>query len=236
MIDVEKLVGKVSDQIKKGSTRLVYFPINTRKIILDGIETEIETVLKVAKSHTLELNSGECNLGKCQNSIESALNSSKYTLFAKNSNGTYTTNNSVLLSTIINSDTNNNWIEMVKVYPLTLALFNEITATEIYYCGLGFVDVQNCFCRFYVNMHKTENEQVSSYGMDDDKYFFIIQHPWVKMYLDFMQNYNLIPFDFTLKNLGYIEHPISKNKIILLCDYGFTEEYNKFFDLVEENA
>jgi hypothetical protein len=235
MIDIEKLVGKVSDEIKKGSTRLVYFPINPRKIILDGIDVEIETVLKVAKSHTLELNSGECDLGKCQNRIEFALNSSKYTLFAKNSNLTYTTNNTVLLSTIINSDPNNNWIEMIKVNQLTPALFNEITATEIYYCGLGFIDVQNCFFRYYTNMHKAENEQVPSY-IDDDKYFFIIEHPWVKMYLDFMKNFNLVPFDFTLKNLGYIEHPISKNKIILLCDYGFTEEYNKFFDLVEENA
>jgi hypothetical protein len=89
MIDIEKLVGQVSNDVKTGSTRLVYFPVNKRKILLDGIETEIETVLKVGKPHKLEMHTNACELGACQNKIECQLSNSNYSVFIKNSDGSY---------------------------------------------------------------------------------------------------------------------------------------------------
>jgi hypothetical protein len=49
-----------------------------------------------------------------------------------------------------------------------------------------------------------------------------------------MEKLLIIPYDFNLRNLGYIIHPITKKEIMVICDYGYTKEYDVFFDLIEK--
>ena len=234
MIDIEKLVGKISTNVKIGSTRLVYFPLNKTKIILDGIEVEIETALKVVKPHKFETD--KCDLGKCQTKIESELSKSKYSVFLKNSDGTYTTNYNGILAPILQYDNDFNWIQMVKVInPMTIPIFNKFTGGEGFPAGLYFDHVKLSLQRHHVNLTKIEGQKCGQY-IDEEKYNFIIKHPWVKTYISFMEESKILPFDFTLKNLGYIIHPITKKNIMVICDYGFTQEYDELFDLIEAES
>lgn len=235
MIDIEKLVGEVSEEIKKGSTRLVYFPVNKRKIILDEIEIEIETVLKVAKSHTLELNTKKCDLGKFQNTVESNFEFSQYNAFLKKINGEYETNYNGILSPIFHYSKTYNWIEMFRVYPLTERIFQQTMALDLYPNGLYFSDVVNSIFECYTNIVREQNTTYTKY-ITYDKYDTIIKHPWVRNYISWMIEFNMVPWDLVIKNFGYIEHPISKKKIIVLCDYGYSEEYEKFFNFIEQSA
>lgn len=227
MIDIEKIIGKVSNEIKKGSTRIVYFPINKRKIILDGIETEIETVLKVAKPHTVEFYSESNKLGKFQNKTETSLKYSQYNAFIVNSDNTYFTNYSGILSPIISHYPDYSWVEMVRVKPMTIRDFCIETTTEDYPAGLYFSDVELCMRKFFSLQEKVEGEIWPEY-ISTEKYEFIIKHPWINSYFSLLNEINLISVDFTLENLGYIEHPLTKKKIIVLCDYGCTKEYKNF--------
>lgn len=240
MIDIEKLVGKVSKEIKYGSTRTVYFPINKRKIILDGIETEIETVLKVANPHRLEITTDKCTLGKFQNKIESELSQTKYSAFILNPDSSYKTNYNGILSPVIQSDPENSWIEMVKVVnPLTVPIFNKFTGGERFPAGLFFKHVQLSLTQHHLNMLKKQNTcKNTSYGqyIDNEKYELIITHPWVKTYISVMEKYDAIPSDFSLRNLGYITHPITEKEIMVICDYGLTKKYHDFLCFVEKNG
>jgi hypothetical protein len=234
MIDIEKLVGQVSNDVKTGSTRLVYFPVNKRKILLDGIETEIETVLKVGKPHKLEMHTNACELGACQNKIECQLSNSNYSVFIKNSDGSYTTNYDGILTPILQYDADFNWLEMVKVInPMTVPIFNKFTGGEGFPAGLFFDNVKLSLHRHYGNLTRKEGEQVGQL-ISDEKYNLVIKHPWVKTYISFMEKLLIIPYDFNLRNLGYIIHPITKKEIMVICDYGYTKEYDVFFDLIEK--
>lgn len=234
MIDIEKLVGEVSNEVKQGSTRLVYFPLNKRKIILDGIETEIETVLKVVKPHKVE--SGKCDLGKCQTKIESELSKSKYSAFLKNFDGSYTTNPDGILAPVLQYDHEFNWVEMVKVVnPMTIPIFNKFTGGEGFPAGLLFNNVKLSLERYHGNLTKTEGIIIGQL-IEDEKYNLCVKHPWVKTYIRFMEESNILPFDFNLKNLGYIIHTITKKEIMVICDYGFTTEYDELFDLIEAES
>jgi len=236
MIDIEKLVGEVSNEVKQGSTRLVYFPLNKRKIILDRIEAEIETVLKVVKPHTLEKTTGSCKLGLCQNKIESELNNSKYSAFLKNLDGSYTTNPDGILAPIFSYDQEFNWLEMLRVInPMTVPIFNKFTGGEGFPAGLLFNNVKLSLQRYYINLTKEEGAIVGQL-IEDEKYNLCVKHPWVKTYIRFMEESNILPFDFTLKNLGYIIHPITKKEVMVICDYGFTDEYDELFDLIEAES
>lgn len=231
MIDIEKLVGKVSKEIKKGSTRLVYFPNNKRKIILDGIELEIETVLKVAKSHTLEINSGECFLGKFQTKIECELSESKYNVFSKNSDGTYITNYNGILTPIIAHSPDYYWEEMVRVFPMTIRDFCLENTTEDYPAGLYFPDAELCMRKWFCSSDGRGG--IYPNFISDEKYNIIINHPWMKLYIALLIDKKLMPQDFTLENLGYMIHPISGKKIIVINDYGCTEEYMQYLQACE---
>ena len=90
MIDIESIVGEVSKDFKQGSSRIVYFPVNKKKIVLDGIETEIETVLKVAKSTSVDDVIDKHEFGKLQNKIEINISKSKFSLYSSSSKPTST--------------------------------------------------------------------------------------------------------------------------------------------------
>jgi hypothetical protein len=226
MIDIEKLVGQVSKEIKKGSTRLVYFPINSRKIILDGIEVKIDTVLKIVKSHTLEINSDECFLGKFQNKIECQLNDSKYSLFLKNTDGSYTTNYNGILTPIIAHNPDYFWEEMIRVFPMTIRDFCLENTTENYPAGLYFPDAALCMHKWFCSSDGKGG--IYPKFISDEKYDIIMNHPWIKLYISLLIDKKLMPQEFTLENLGYIIHPISGKKIIVISDYGCTEEYMQY--------
>ena len=233
MIDIEKLVGKVSTDIKHGSTRAVYFPTNKRKIILDNIETEIETVLKVAKPHKKGIDTNS-KLGKLQNKIEISLSKTEYNIFTKNLDGSFTTNHNGILATIIEHDVNNNWVEMLRVVnPMTIPIFNEFTGGEGFPAGLFYPDVDLSVKDYYRKLIKKENEIMADL-IDEEKYKIIIQHPWIKIYLSMVVKYGIYPSDFSLRNLGYIIHPISKQKYMVICDYGYTENYHNILVPLEE--
>jgi hypothetical protein len=224
MIEIEKLVGKVFDKIEKGSTRLVYFPIQKKKIILDGIETEIKTALKVAKPHKYEIESGECTLGKFQNKVESSLMNSDYNAFILNCDNTYTTNYNGILCPVISHDPNFYWEEMFYVYPMTVRDFCIETTTDEYPAGLYFPDVHSCMENYFAECNKKPGEIWPEY-IEEHKYNLIMKHPLIKTYISLAKHIKLMTVDFTLKNLGYIEHPFSKKKTIVLCDYGCTLDY-----------
>jgi hypothetical protein len=224
MIDIEKLVGQVSNDFKQGSSRIVYFPENKKTIILDGIETEIETVLKVAKRDSDSLIDRR-EFGQLQNKIEIKLNKSKFSLYTKNFDGSYSTNDLGILAPILNCDPNNDWIEMVRVInPMTIPIFNKFTGGENFPAGLHF-DQAKLAIRKHYNINYDKDPGISYPKLiDDEKYQFIIQHPWIKIYDLLMAEFDIDPSDFVLKNLGYIINPVTKKENMVLCDYGLTYE------------
>lgn len=230
MIDIEKLVGEVSNDVKQGSSRIVYFPKNKKRIILDGIETEIETVLKVAKCDSDSLIDRH-EFGQLQNKIEITINQSKFSLYTKNSDGSYLTNKSGILAPILNFDPNNNWIEMVRVInPMTIPIFNKFTGGEGFPAGLHFDQAKLSIRKHYNINYDKDPGIIYPKLIDDEKYRVIMQHPWIKIYDQLMAEFDIEPSDFVLKNLGYIINPVTKQENMVLCDYGLTYESSKFID------
>jgi hypothetical protein len=60
-------------------------------------------------------------------------------------------------------------------------------------------------------------------------FYDIGKHSFVKTYNSYMVEFKVIPQELKLKNSGYIVHPLTAKKSIVICDYGFTGEYCKFF-------
>lgn len=235
MIDIEKIVGAVSKQTKQGSTRIVYFPVNKKRIIIDGVETLVDTVLKVAKPHTIERYTDRCDLGIFQNKTEMSDIHSKYGILVKNQDETYTTNPNGILSPILNQDARGNWIEMLRLEPMTPYHFNGLTANQEYPAGLSFDNAMKTAQKYYSNLAKLEGISHPDY-IEEGLYQNIKQHPWMKLYLSWMEVNDMSPFDFVTKNLGYFSHPLTTEKTIGICDYGFSEEYDKYFDLIENSS
>lgn len=233
MIDIEKLVGEVSNEFKQGSSRIVYFPKNKTKIILDGVETEIETVLKVVKPNLLDDLMNRHEFGKLQNKIEIEMNKSKFSLYTKNFDGSYSTNDLGILAPILNSDPNNEWIEMVRVInPMTIPIFNKFTGGEGFPAGLHFDQAKLSIRKHYNINYDKDPGIIYPELINDEKYKFIIQHPWIKIYDLLMAEFDIDPSDFVLKNLGYIINPVTKKENMVLCDYGLTYESSNFVDML----
>lgn len=225
MIDIGNIVGEVSTVFKQGSTRTVYFPINKKKIILDGIETEVETILKVVKPHSfLEKDSDSPEFGKKQNKLEIKLSKTKYSKFIKNQDGSFISNKNGILCPIINYDDNNNWIEMIRLTsnPMTIPIFNRFSAAEKFPAGLFFDDVISCVKQYFLKFLADDVEFPPDY-ISTEKMELLITHPFIETYISLMKEFNIIPMEFNHKNLGLILYPTES---IAICDYGIDVEYN----------
>lgn len=231
-----------------GSSRKVYFNKGHHTINLDGIETKVRTVHKVAMFHP-ELDKHYSHLGatmgEFQNIVEGRKSFDKYrTLKPTNKKDKFISNPEGILPPVYGRHVLGHYLHMGAVIPLkdnTLShnLFASATKHENFPHGLSHK-------QFYTAItHKQSHiadllSKAKSLGMKREahglqKQHDAYSHPLVKKVQQFSKEHGIDPVDFDIHNLGIFVHPHTGKQHVVLADAGYSTNVAGYYKKVRNN-
>lgn len=215
--------GLIGDIPKKGSSRAVFFPKESKTLVLDGLEAKIPTAIKIAHKGSIEKSVERDGpmLGQLQNEAEAdPLMTHHHGIIRKNQDGTWHTNPDGVIPPLFSAHKEHHHIEVGRVSPFTEAKFREATKTESFPHGISHTEFHDTIQHVWAKAHGMSGFHYSSTDSDrmDNE---LIHHPFVKNTIDFSANTDTHPSDFVEDNVGVWTHPHTGKLHPVLLDYGF---------------
>lgn len=243
--NVRKLISNGEDtgledaKPKKGSSRAVYFPSEPKKVNIDGVDTHMHTALKVAFAGTLDKYHGEDTLlGEDQNEVESdKYNRNSYGILSKHSDNTFSTNHERgVFAPVVDAHSDHepeksHWIEFGKISKPDASEFKRLTKTDKFPKGI-------CHKEFYDAVNRDYSQANGGFHYSDysDEHLENLRdHPFVDKVLDATYNTGMHPADLHKANMGVWEHPVTKEKHLVISDYGFRTDIAKKYSKARRN-
>lgn len=220
--------GLVDGKPKKGSSRAVHFFKEGHPSTIDGVQTAIPHVLKIAFPGQLDkYNKSGRLLGEWQNMAEAEHGIGRYSILHKqDGQDNYTTNHeNGILAPVLNHHDDGHWLHMAKIEPIGAGDFRAHTKTEEFPKGIShdeFYDAVNRnYQQAYGKMHygKTSDERLNA----------IEHHPLIAAAQDFCADTGTHPGDFNKRNMGVWTHPVHGTKHIVLADYGYDDHIARHY-------
>lgn len=224
-----KETGLTDDKPMKGSSRAVMFHATPEKVKIDGVETELPTVLKVAFSGSLDkhLPFDHPLLGEMQNIHEHDVAHHHGVLEKIGDNEYRTREGHPFMAPVIDGHEDGAWMHVAKLSPINAASFREATKTESHPKGISDTEfrealehhVAMCSGERPPNYTRTKQEKIEE----------LVDHPLVESALNMCLDTGTHPGDFSRRNLGMWEHPVTKRKYVVASDAGFSHEVAKAY-------
>ena len=217
---------------KKGSSRAVYFPKEPAKVTIDGHETPMPHVMKVAFHGSLDKHTtdGEGLLGESQNSHEIGM-SQDYATLRENHDGSFRHNPEGFLHPLISASKNHEYISVGRVEPLKSGEFRNLTKTKEFPKGISHDEFYHAVNKNW----KESNGQKHYSGMSDEHLDKVSEHPLVNRAIDFSLNSDTDPGDFNKRNMGVWTHPVTGEKQIVASDAGFSRQVARRYQAARKN-
>lgn len=228
--------GMESDKPKKGSSRAVYFPKESKKIILDGKETELPTAVKIAYPGQVDkYHVGSKMLGQMQNEVETSKSAHRHSVITEGFHpNTYESNPYGVLAPLLGSHPDNHWLEMGRVTPMNAKDFAEATVSESHPKGLKLKHLVHGLKAHWADAHgKSNSYHVSEVG-GPDAFDKLYDSDHFNNFHHAMDDLMLQPNDFSPRNMGIWHHPITGKKHAVLIDYGFDHKISKAYGAARE--
>ena len=218
---------------KKGSSRAVFFPNQPHKIKLDGKDTDVHSVIKIAfPGHLDKHNDSGTLLGQHQNHVEHDwFAQSQWGVLRHNSDdGSYSTNHERgILAPVFNGHHDDHWLHMGRVRPAKAADWKELTKTKDFPKGITHNDMYHTLTHDYYQAHGM------NYHFKPKEYDKLQEHPLIQNMSDFVSTMGQHPGDFHKGNMGVFEHPHG-GKHLVISDYGFSSEVHKLYNNARKKA
>jgi hypothetical protein len=225
--------GLHDDKPKKGSSRAVFFPTENQKVKIDGQETEIPHVLKVAFHGKLDPHTkdGEGLLGESQNEHEIGISHHYSMLTPDREDNEYTTNENGFMPPLLKHGENNEWVSVGKVSKIGSGDFRKFTKTKEFPKGISHSEFYDA-----VNHHYVQANGGSHYSQHDKEHLDkLYEHPLVERAINFTMDTDTTPGDFVKANMGIWEHPITKEKHIVTSDAGLSKHVLRRYKKARQN-
>lgn len=219
--------GLTDDKPKKGSSRAVMFHSEPTKVKIDGIETEMPTVSKIAFSGRLDkfLPSDHELLGEAQNNHEHEVSRMHGVLEKIGDNEYRTRSGHPFMTPVLDGHENGSWLHVAKIKPLDAETMKEATKTDEFPKGITQKELVESLNHHFAVAHGEKHYS----SMNSDRLDKLIEHPLVESAFNMCLDTSTLPSDFSSRNLGVWEHPISKRKYIVASDAGFSREVSKAY-------
>jgi hypothetical protein len=206
---------------KKGSSRAVYFPTEPAHVTIDGAQTNMPHVMKVAFHGTLDSHTEDKKdhglLGESQNRHEVGA-SQDYATLKKNPDGSFRHNPEGFLPPLLSKSDNHEYISVGRVEPLKSGEFRSLTKNEDFPKGISHKEFYDA-----VNKNWQESNGQNHYSsISEEKLEKVSEHPLVNRAIDFSLGTDTHPADFNPRNLGVWTHPVTGEKHIVASDAGFS--------------
>lgn len=189
----------------KGSSRAVLGVKKPHKVVIDGEEAHVKSIVKMAYQGRKKI-----NVGVEQNKIESHPNVQKHSVLKKQRDGSFKFNKKGVVPPVFSVGNNHSYLHAGHAdgLPGDERKFREIMKTRGHPNGMS----QSAFL-----------SAVGGYGSDKD-----MKHPQVKKFHEFKARTGIS--DFHNENFGVWTHPHSGEKHIVLRDAGFDDSMKKHYD------
>ena len=215
---------------KKGSSRAVYFPKEPKKIILDGKETHLPVVTKIAFPGSLDKykDHDEPLLGEIQNETENDYYSQKrYGILHGDEHNHYHTNEEGILAPLTDAHEDSHWLEFGKINKLKKSEFQNLTKNKEYPKGIKFDDMHKVVNNEYENANGKHSG--IPYGMTQEHYDHVYNHPLVTEVMNFTFDTGHHLGDLVIGNWGKFKHPHTGKEYPVISDYGHSTEVAKMY-------
>lgn len=222
---------------KKGSSRAVFFPKDHHKLHLDGKQTSMPHVVKVAFPGTLDKhNKSGALLGEHQNMVEGDhFTNHHYGIIHapdhKNPSHYKTNHDSGVLAPMLGSHDEGHHISHGRVAPLKAADFKSLTKTASHPKGITHQDFHDAMMMHHDDAHG----QGRTSGARREHLEHVQSHPLVEKMWDFASTTGNHPGDMRPANMGVWHHPHDGSKHIVLSDYGFSHDVAKHYQDARKN-
>jgi len=226
--------GLEGDTPKKGSSRAVYFPKESKDVTIDGQKTKQPTAIKIAFAGQLDHYTGHPNLlGEEQNNVESdPFTQAHHSMLYRNTDGSYSTNeNGVVAPVLDKPKDHNHWLEMARCPNLTKTKFKELTKTDTHPKGLNF----DHFHKTLLDDYYANHGGAAGSGLSDSIKHNVRQHPLYEKMEDFVYNTANHPADMHIGNWGEWTHPVTGKKYPVVRDFGCSGDVAKLYSEARKN-
>ena len=214
--------GLTDDKPKRGSSRAVMFHSEPTKVKIDGIETEMPTVSKIAFSGRLDKHLPHDHelLGEAQNNHEHEVARMHGVLEKIGDNEYRTRDGHPFMTPVLDGHDNGSWLHVAKIKPLDAATMKEATKTDEFPKGITQKELVESLNHHFALAHGKKHYS----SMNKDRLDKLIEHPLVDSAFSMCLDTATLPSDFSSRNLGVWEHPVSKRKYIVASDAGFSRD------------
>lgn len=228
-----KETGLIGDIPKRGSSRAVFFPRDSRTLNLDGIPAKIPSAIKIAFPGEFEERYRDVKkqplLGQMQNEAEAdKLMSHHHGIIRKDEHGNWHTNHDGVIPPLFDHHPDFHHIEVGRVSPYTDAKFREATKDGSFPNGINHQEFHDAIMHIYAVSHGMEGYH---YGQTDHDHVknVLVHHPFVKNVINFSADSGIHPNDFSPDNVGTWTHPHTGKLHPVLLDYGFRHNIAKHY-------
>ena len=225
--------GLVDGKPKKGSSRAVHFFKEGHPSTIDGVQTAIPHVMKIAFPGQLDkYNKSGRMLGEWQNMAEAEHGTDQhYSMLAKDHDGSYKTNPNGILAPVLNHHGDGHWLHMAKIDPIGAGDFRAHTKTDDFPKGISHDEFFDAVNRNYQSAYGKKHYGKTS----DERLDKVDDHPLVQNAQDFCMYSGTHPGDFNKRNMGVWTHPVHGTKHIVLADYGFDQQIAEHYQNARRN-
>lgn len=212
LIDKGIDIGLKNKRAKLGSSRAVYFPNSDKSIEIDGKNSKIKSVVKLAFKSKIDRKNDNILLGQMQNVNEMNPHIiNKFSILTKDKKNKYYTNHEhPILAPLLDNHNRGDWVEMAHVDKMTESDFRKLTKNKDFPDGIEHSEWQNLMIDHAYN--------------ENPKYNELEKHPFVKSSLELLKISHLEPNDLSIRNMGIFTHPVTKKKYPVISDYGLDEK------------
>jgi hypothetical protein len=223
--------GLLDDKPKKGSSRAVFFPKDDVEAKVDGVQTKIPHVMKIAFHGKLDsyTKDNQGLLGESQNDHEIAI-SHHYSMLRPTGQGEYETNHEGFMPPLLDHHETGSWMTVGKVSKLGSGDFRNLTKTKEFPKGISHADFYDA-----VNHHWHQSNGENYWGGTDEKNEKNFEHPLVQRALNFSLDTDTNPGDFVKSNMGVWTHPVTGEKHIVTSDAGFSRNVARRYMKARQN-
>jgi hypothetical protein len=236
-----QMVTRPSPDAPLDRTKNITEPDKTNTIILDGKETEIPTVFKVAQPAPLdEAHKSLGNkdpLGTMQNKAENGTKdpktgvekNNKWRVTVKNSDGTYSTNeNGIFVGLHDHDDKEHRWSEVGYARRIKSGReFTKLSRSDSHPDGIVFHHLIRALEREW---HKSRGAYHDTGPANEARLDAVTTHPLFKTLLQHQIETGTPPMDYSQPgNWGVWKHPHTGKEHLVIVDHGYSEEVQQSY-------